>query len=117
MTTPLRDPRDLDRILPLLRALRVRRPRRALLEEAEVELWRLWRREQAALLRAAAALAGAELDPEALARWRAGARECVRLCAADGYPVAPLLARCSALPCDLWPTQRQLELAAERRAG
>ncbi len=56
MKTSVLDRRVLARLLRTLRELTPRRPRRALLEEAEIELWGLYRREQAGLLCRAAAL-------------------------------------------------------------
>lgn len=50
MKTSTRDRRALAQALRLIRSYRARRPRRILLEEAEIELWGVHRREQADLL-------------------------------------------------------------------
>ena len=62
MKTSVRDRRALARLLRTLRALTPRRPRRVFLEEAEIELWGLYRREQAELLRQASTLRDAPRD-------------------------------------------------------
>lgn len=131
MTPTTLERRALARILRFLRATAPRRPRRVLLEEAEIELWGLYRREQAQLLgeagrlRATASTAastarvllaeGARRERRrALRAWRARARECAALCAHDGYPLAPSLAACTARPLHAWPTACALRTDASR---
>ena len=67
MKSSIRDRRTLARLLRCLRACTPRRPRRVFLEEAEIELWGLYRREQAELLRQAS---GLRTRPSAQARWK-----------------------------------------------
>ncbi len=105
-----------------LAGLRARAANRVLLEQAEIELWGVWRREQAALLDRAAHLArcfdadeGSPGAPPDLAAWRRAARECAAYCDADGYPVAPVLRRCLSQPIPDWPHARVLARAAARR--
>jgi len=131
MKTTTLERRALARILRCLRACTPRRPRRVLLEEAEIELWGLYRREQAQLLREAGQLRAASAPAaragsaspvavshgerrRALHDWRARAGECAALCAHDGYPLAPSLAACTARPLHAWPTARALRSDASR---
>lgn len=140
MKTSIRDRRVLARLLRTLRELTPRRPRRVLLEEAEIELWGLYRREQAELLRRAAALRTAPSDASAgvgassaqgtrmahdraesrrawradVRAWRARAAECAFVCACDGYPLASQLAACIAHPTHAWTTAHALAASARR---
>lgn len=121
MRPTILDRRALARLLRFLRACTPRRPRRVLLEEAEIELWGLYRREQAELLQRAAALRRAPGDATArslrrLAQriWRAQAAECAVLCAHDGYPLSAPLAACLAHPSHAWPSRATLRDAAQR---
>lgn len=142
MKTSIRDRRVLARLLRTLRELTPRRPRRVFLEEAEIELWGLYRREQAELLRRAAGLRNAptragstgEVDaPNAdrerraheqaelrrawladVRAWRACAAECAFVCACDGYPLAPQLAACIAHPTHAWTAAHVLAASARR---
>ncbi len=144
MKTSIRDRRVLARLLRTLRELTPRRPRRVFLEEAEIELWGLYRREQAELLRRAAALrnaptaeasrAGGEAPGADRARiaheqaelrrawladvraWRACAAECAFVCACDGYPLVSALAACIAHPTHAWAAAHVLDASARRLA-
>lgn len=123
MKSTVQDRRHLARLLRGLRACALRRPRRVLLEEAEIELWGLYRREQAELLQRASALRVAPSDcgardpwRDSLRAWRAHATECAAVCAADGYPLAPNLAACIARPAHGWPSADALR-ADSRRLG
>ncbi|MCY2960433.1 MAG: hypothetical protein NTY35_09745 [Planctomycetota bacterium] len=121
MKSSILDRRAQARLLRVLRACTPRRPRRVLLEEAEIELWRLYRREQAELLRQAGDLRLAPARTEARSAWRAALRdwrrraaECAGLCAHDGYPLAPRLAACLAHPAHGWPAAAALHSDAAR---
>ncbi len=126
MKSSIQDRRNLARLLRCLRACTPRRPRRVFLEEAEIELWGLYRREQAELLRQAGALRAPPSDRApaefahraawrcALRAWRARAAECAALCAHDGYPLAANLAVCLAHPAHRWPAARSLRADAQR---
>ena len=145
MKTSVQDRRHLARLVRLLRQCVAQRPRRVLLEEAEIELWGLYRREQAQLLAEAAALranpdgvgtrelpgarAGSRPDAlvvadrarrearrAALRAWRARARECAALVAYDGYPLAEALRDCLALPLHAWDSAPELGARAARLA-
>jgi hypothetical protein len=124
MKTSIRDRRALARLLRTLRALTPRRPRRVFLEEAEIELWGLYRREQAELLRQASTLRNAPRDAgsrrawlDAWRSWRARAADCAHVCACDGYPLAPRLAATLAHPARHWPSANALRADARRLAG
>jgi hypothetical protein len=124
MKTSVRDRRALARLLRTLRALTPRRPRRVFIEEAEIELWGLYRREQAALLLQASMLRDAPRDGglrrawlDAWRSWRARAADCAHVCACDGYPLAPRLAASLAHPARSWPSASALRGDARRLAG
>jgi hypothetical protein len=124
MKPTVHDRRHLARLVRLLRQCAARRPRRVFLEEAEIELWGLYRREQAELLARAAALRVPPPDLAARAAWRAelrawrhAAAECALLTAADGYPLAEHARSCLAAPVHGWPSARCLAEAAERLGG
>ncbi len=121
MKPTVHDRRTLARLLRLLRECAPRRPRRVLLEEAEIELWGLYRREQAQLLAEAAALRVAPTELGArrvratlLRAWRARAAECALLVAHDGYPLAEALGSCLAQGSHAWPSSRRLAEDARR---
>lgn len=121
MKPSVHDRRTLARLLRLLRECAPRRPRRVMLEEAEIELWGLYRREQAQLLAEAAALRIAPGDIDArklratlLRAWRTRAAECALLVAHDGYPLAESLAACIAQGSHAWPSARALAADARR---
>jgi len=120
---PTPEPCTRSQLVGLLQHLALRRPRRALLEEAEVELWSLYRGEQADLVHEAARLRS--LAPQSVPApgaawrsdwnaWRTNATECAAACAYDGYPIAPRLAECLALPLPRWPSARDLADEARR---
>ncbi|MBL8861325.1 MAG: hypothetical protein JNK02_04860 [Planctomycetes bacterium] len=111
-------------LLRVLRACAARRPRRVFLEEAEIELWGLYRREQAQLVAEAAMLRIPPDGPEvrrarraALRAWRARATECALLVACDGYLLSAALRTCLAAPVHLWPGTRALAAEAGRLSG
>ena len=121
MKNSVHDRRTLARLLRLLRECAPRRPRRVLLEEAEIELWGVYRREQAQLLADAAALRVPPCDVDlrrarwdSLRAWRARAAECALLVAHDGYPLHGSLGVCLAGGAHTWPSARLLAEDARR---
>ncbi len=133
MTTSIPEPCTRSQLVGALQHLARCRPRRALLEEAEVELWSLYRSEQADLVLEAARLrslapgmapvSGVDGDASCsdfqasrstFHAWRRQATECAAACAGDGYPIAPRLADCLALPLPRWPAARDLADEARR---